>query len=149
MSETGGSSIEREDGASGGAYRRADRRARCAEMTFSRASERLIIIDHTEVPDALRGRGVGNLLLERAIADARERGREDLSALPLRRGAVPQASRISGRAFEMSAVARRAGEPVRIADVVRAAQPFDRDDALVRQPRRTARSSTSRSTPPI
>ena len=29
-----------------------------AEMTYSRASPHLIIVDHTEVPDALRGKGV-------------------------------------------------------------------------------------------
>jgi uncharacterized protein len=45
-----------------------------AEMTFSRASATLIIIDHTEVPDALRGRGVGQALVERAVLDARREG---------------------------------------------------------------------------
>ena len=42
-----------------------------AEMTFSRANPHLIIIDHTEVPDALRARGVGEALVRRAVADAR------------------------------------------------------------------------------
>ena len=42
-----------------------------AEMTYSRASAVLIIIDHTEVPDALRGRGVGQTLVLRAVEDAR------------------------------------------------------------------------------
>jgi predicted GNAT family acetyltransferase len=45
-----------------------------AEMTFSRASATLIIIDHTAVPDALRGRGVGEALVERAVLDARREG---------------------------------------------------------------------------
>jgi hypothetical protein len=45
-----------------------------AEMTYSRASSTLIIIDHTEVPDALRGRGVGQALVERAVLDARLEG---------------------------------------------------------------------------
>jgi predicted GNAT family acetyltransferase len=45
-----------------------------AEMTYSRASPTLIIIDHTEVPDALRGRGVGQALVERAVLDARLEG---------------------------------------------------------------------------
>jgi predicted GNAT family acetyltransferase len=45
-----------------------------AEMTYSRASPTLIIIDHTEVPDALRGRGVGQALVERAVLDARREG---------------------------------------------------------------------------
>jgi uncharacterized protein len=65
--------IEREDRPTGGVYR-VSIDGHLAEMTFSRASERLIIIDHTDVPDALRGQHVGNILLERAIADARAKG---------------------------------------------------------------------------
>ena len=45
-----------------------------AEMTYSRASPALIIIDHTSVPDALRGRGVGQALVARAVEDARRDG---------------------------------------------------------------------------
>ena len=45
-----------------------------AELTFSRASEALIIVDHTGVPDAFRGRGYGRLLAERVVVDAREKG---------------------------------------------------------------------------
>ena len=76
MSEEGAagtSLVEREDRATGGVYR-VSIDGHLAEMTFSRASERLIIIDHTDVPEALRGRRVGNLLLEQAIADARAKG---------------------------------------------------------------------------
>jgi predicted GNAT family acetyltransferase len=51
-----------------------------AEMTYSRASPALIIIDHTEVSDALRGRGVGQALALRAVEDAR---REGLRMIPL------------------------------------------------------------------
>ena len=36
-----------------------------AEMTFSKAGTSRIIIDHTGVPDALRGMGVGKALVER------------------------------------------------------------------------------------
>lgn len=42
-----------------------------AEMTYTRAGEHLIIIDHTSVPDALRGRGIGAVLVHRAVEDAR------------------------------------------------------------------------------
>ena len=65
--------VEREDRPTGGVYR-VSIEGHIAEMTFSRASEHLIIIDHTDVPEALRGRRIGNLLLERAIADARAGG---------------------------------------------------------------------------
>ena len=44
------------------------------ELTFSRASESLVIVDHTGVPDALRGKGVGVALAERVVADARTEG---------------------------------------------------------------------------
>ena len=57
----------------GGAYR-VSILGHTAEMTFSRASDKVIIIDHTAVPEDLRGRRVGNMLLEKAIADAREKG---------------------------------------------------------------------------
>lgn len=45
-----------------------------AELTYSIASPRLIIADHTGVPDAFRGQGVGNALVERLVADARADG---------------------------------------------------------------------------
>jgi predicted GNAT family acetyltransferase len=45
-----------------------------SEMTYSRASPTLIIIDHTAVHDALRGRGVGSVLVRRAVEDARREG---------------------------------------------------------------------------
>lgn len=44
------------------------------ELTFSRASPTLVIVDHTGVPDALRGMGVGSALAERVVADARTEG---------------------------------------------------------------------------
>lgn len=42
-----------------------------AELTYSRASEHLIIIDHTGVPDAYRGQNVGVALVTKAVEDAR------------------------------------------------------------------------------
>tara|TARA_R100001126_G_C4844570_1_gene158752 strand:+ start:312 stop:605 length:294 start_codon:yes stop_codon:yes gene_type:complete len=44
------------------------------ELTFSRASPTLVIVDHTGVPDSLRGKGVGSALVERVVADARAEG---------------------------------------------------------------------------
>jgi predicted GNAT family acetyltransferase len=46
-----------------------------SEMTFTRAKRRgqnLMIIDHTGVPKALSGRGVGLALVRRAVEDARK-----------------------------------------------------------------------------
>lgn len=51
-----------------------------AEMTYSRAGDRLLIIDHTWVSDGFRGKGVGQLLLNRLVKYAREEG---LKILPL------------------------------------------------------------------
>jgi Predicted acetyltransferase len=45
-----------------------------AQMTYSRTSPKLIILDHTEVPDALRGQGVGQALAAHAVEAAREGG---------------------------------------------------------------------------
>lgn len=74
MSDTGqDASIERKDGPTGGQYTlRID--GEVAEMTFSRASAKLIIIDHTGVPESLRGQGIGERLVARAVADARSEG---------------------------------------------------------------------------
>jgi len=45
-----------------------------AEMTYSRAGATRIIIDHTGVPDSMRGLGIGKLLVEAAVKDARSEG---------------------------------------------------------------------------
>lgn len=45
-----------------------------AEMTYSRTSPALIIVDHTGVDDALRGRGVGQALALHAVEQARAGG---------------------------------------------------------------------------
>lgn len=66
--------IEREEGPSKGRYVvRLDGAE--AEMTYSRAGESMIIIDHTEIPGAMRGRSVGSALVRRAVEDARAEGR--------------------------------------------------------------------------
>jgi predicted GNAT family acetyltransferase len=71
--------VEREDGASKGRYRMVVDGVE-AEMTYSRAGAGLMIIDHTDVPAALRGRKVGERLVRQAIEDAR---REGVAIIPL------------------------------------------------------------------
>jgi uncharacterized protein len=73
--------IEREEGESKG--RSLVRLAgTIAEMTYSRAGEMMIIIDHTEVSDAMRGRSVGQALVRRAVEDARAEGRSIVPLCP-------------------------------------------------------------------
>jgi predicted GNAT family acetyltransferase len=72
--------VEREDnGASKGRYRLVVD-GNEAEMTYSRAGDKLIIIDHTEVPTALRGRKVGESLVRQAVEDARH---DKVAIMPL------------------------------------------------------------------
>ncbi len=73
--------IALEDGGSKGRYvYRADGTE--AEMTFSKAGEHMLIIDHTEVPDAFRGQGVGARLVARAVEDARAAGKKIIPLCP-------------------------------------------------------------------
>ena len=73
--------IERDEGPSKGRYVvRLDGAE--AEMTYSRAGETTIIIDHTHVPDAMRGRSVGQALVRRAVEDARAKGRRIVPLCP-------------------------------------------------------------------
>lgn len=53
---------------------------RIAEMTYSKAGETKIIIDHTEVSDEGRGKGYGNQLVREGVEFARK---NDLKIMPL------------------------------------------------------------------
>jgi uncharacterized protein len=67
--------ITREDGPSRGRYvaRVAGIDAE-AELVYRRTSPTLLTADHTGVPDAFRGKGVGRALVTRMIEDARAEG---------------------------------------------------------------------------
>lgn len=53
-----------------------------AEMTFTKVGDSQIIIDHTGVPDAFRGKGAGLLLVTRAVEDARAAGKTIIPLCP-------------------------------------------------------------------
>lgn len=53
-----------------------------AEMTYSKAGDRLIIIDHTGVPIDYKGEGVGRRLVNKAVEDARINDKEILPLCP-------------------------------------------------------------------
>ncbi len=44
------------------------------ELTYSRVNDKLVIADHTGVPEALAGKGVGKALVTHLIEDARQLG---------------------------------------------------------------------------
>lgn len=53
-----------------------------AEMTYSIAGDSMIIIDSTDVPDAMRGQKVGVALVSRAVEDARFSGKKIMPLCP-------------------------------------------------------------------
>lgn len=53
-----------------------------AELTISKVTPKLIIADHTYVPDDLRGNGIAGILARRLIADARDRGQRIVPLCP-------------------------------------------------------------------
>jgi hypothetical protein len=65
--------IRKEDGEKHGRYV-MDINGIEAEMTYSRMSATAIIVDHTGVPDALAGQGVGKALVAHLIQDATDTG---------------------------------------------------------------------------
>ncbi len=65
--------IRKEDGAENGRYAvliDGDE----AEMTYTKLAPQLISIDHTFVPDSMRGKGVAQALALNAVEDARQGG---------------------------------------------------------------------------
>lgn len=72
--------IQLEQSATKGAFFIEENGKRLAEMTFSKAGDTRIIIDHTDVSDALRGKGAGKQLVAAAVEHAR---RHHLKILPL------------------------------------------------------------------
>lgn len=72
--------IKQIDHGNKGAFLIGEDNERLAEMTYSRAGDSLIIIDHTEVSDKLRGQGAGKKLVLAAVDYARK---NNLKILPL------------------------------------------------------------------
>ena len=66
--------ITLEEGESKGRYVYRAQDGGEAEITFSRVSPTRIIVDHTGVPDSMRGQGVGKALAQHVVEDARAKG---------------------------------------------------------------------------
>jgi hypothetical protein len=72
--------VEHQDLGNKGRFFIGDKTDKTAEMTYSKAGEEMIIIDHTDVSDEMRGKGAGKALVMEAVAHARKEG---LKILPL------------------------------------------------------------------
>ena len=77
------SHVTHEPGETKGRYvARVDGFDEASELTYSRASAAHIIVDHTGVPDSLRGQGIGAALAKRVVEDARTNGFELVPLCP-------------------------------------------------------------------
>jgi len=72
--------IQHKEGQSKGSFFIKEGEKVMAEITYSKAGDTKIIIDHTEVSDELRGEHIGKTLVEYLIGYARE---NDLRVIPL------------------------------------------------------------------
>jgi uncharacterized protein len=72
--------IQQEESGSKGAFFIEKEGKRMAQMTYSKAGPTMIIIDHTEVDDSLRGSGAGQAMVEAAVHWAREK---NIKIMPL------------------------------------------------------------------
>jgi predicted GNAT family acetyltransferase len=59
-----------------------------ASLTYSRAGEKKIIIDHTEVAPELRGENIGQSLVEHAVGYARDKGLKVIPLCPYARSVI-------------------------------------------------------------
>jgi predicted GNAT family acetyltransferase len=66
--------VEREDGPTRGRYFIKLSPDAEAEMTFRKADNNTIVVDHTGVPPAFEGRGIAAKLVNKMIQDARKDG---------------------------------------------------------------------------
>ena len=80
--------ITREDKPTGGRYVARIPGKPEAEMTFSKAGEKILIIDHTGVPEELGGMGVGKALVEYMVMDVRQRGLKIVPLCPFTRATL-------------------------------------------------------------
>jgi len=69
---TPGIEISHEEQGSSGAFFVQTEAGRLAELTYTRPSPQIAVIEHTEVSAALRGGGVGRLLVEAVVEWARK-----------------------------------------------------------------------------
>ncbi|MBM3751865.1 MAG: N-acetyltransferase [Acidimicrobiia bacterium] len=74
--------IKHEETGNRGAFYFEREGERLASMTYSRTTPTLVIIDHTEVSDVLKGQGMGRQLLDALVAWARETNTRLMATCP-------------------------------------------------------------------
>ncbi|MEM6533572.1 MAG: GNAT family N-acetyltransferase [Myxococcota bacterium] len=77
--------IQHEQTETKGAFFIVHEGARAAEMTYSRAGDSMIIVDHTGVEPALSGTGAGLRMLRALVDWARENGIKVMATCPFAR----------------------------------------------------------------
>lgn len=87
--------IQLEQTESKGAFYIEETGNRLAEMTFTKAGNGLIIIDHTEVSDALRGTGAGKKLVTEAVEYARKNNLKILPLCPFAKSVFDRTPKVS------------------------------------------------------
>ena len=74
--------VEHEEAHAKGAFFMQGHGKRIAEMTYSRTNPTMIIVDHTDVDESLRGQGAGRQLLDALVAWARQTGTKVVPLCP-------------------------------------------------------------------
>lgn len=78
--------IQHEDRGNAGAFFLEDQGRRLAELSYTRSGPQTVVLVHTEVSEALQGRGVARRLVDRAVAWARQTGTKLTPACPYAKG---------------------------------------------------------------
>jgi predicted GNAT family acetyltransferase len=79
------SNVLRSEEGTRGRFRVEENGRMMGELTYSRAGDHLVILDHTEVSPEARGTGVGRTLVDAAAAWARETGTRLMPLCPYAR----------------------------------------------------------------
>lgn len=74
--------VQHEESEKGGTFFIEESGTRVAEMTYTRAEGGVIVINHTQVDEELRGKGVGKSLVAASVKWARENDSKIMATCP-------------------------------------------------------------------
>ena len=80
--------IQHKEGESKGSFYIEKGGETVAEITYSKAGDTKIIIDHTEVSEELRGEDIGKTLVEHAVGYARENNKTVIPLCPFAKSVI-------------------------------------------------------------